>query len=210
MMLQISVILLGLALQEQDDPEGLIQAFAKLNLEDKAKPERREVVFDQVSKERIVLAHRLVGCGRRAVRPLTEALKSESRHVRAMAAELLGVLGDASAVPALVSAAGDPDATVRIYAIQSLGWLKASPEAVARAAKDANANVRFIAGQALVQAREDCKVKEAYGPIESEKLGAAEVGARAPDFTLPTSDGKPWKLSDQKGLVVLMFQLADW
>jgi len=37
------------------------------------------------------------------------------------------------------------------------------------------------------------------------------VGEMAPDFTLQTQDDKPWKLSDQKGkVVVLLWYPLDW
>lgn len=36
------------------------------------------------------------------------------------------------------------------------------------------------------------------------------VGQRAPDFTLPDGDGNPWKLSDQRGqIVVMLFYPGD-
>jgi len=38
-----------------------------------------------------------------------------------------------------------------------------------------------------------------------------KVGDMAPDFTLQTQDDKPWKLSDQKGkVVVLLWYPLDW
>lgn len=38
-----------------------------------------------------------------------------------------------------------------------------------------------------------------------------KVGDAAPDFTLQTQDDKPWKLSDQKGkVVVLLWYPLDW
>lgn len=38
----------------------------------------------------------------------------------------------------------------------------------------------------------------------------AAVGTTAPDFTLPGADGEPWRLSDQRGkVVVLLFYPGD-
>jgi hypothetical protein len=199
-----------LALQTTDDPKELIRAFGNLSLDPKAKAERKEVGFDDACRDRVMLAHRLVACGKRAVDPLKEALKSDNRHVRAMAAELLGVAGEASAAPALAEAARDGDATVRIYALQSLAWLKAEPKAIEAALEDRNGIVRFVAGRAQEQLREVSKVREAYAPLRAEDLGRAAVGKPAPDFGLPPPDGKPWRLSEQKEPLVLMFQPADW
>ena len=38
----------------------------------------------------------------------------------------------------------------------------------------------------------------------------AEIGTEAPDFTLPDGNGKQWRLSDQRGrVVVLLFYPGD-
>ena len=42
------------------------------------------------------------------------------------------------------------------------------------------------------------------------KTESAQVGTPAPDFTLPDGDGNPWKLSQQRGkVVVLLFYPGD-
>lgn len=43
-----------------------------------------------------------------------------------------------------------------------------------------------------------------------DRRGAAGVGAQAPDFTLKDGEGKDWRLSDQRGrVVVLLFYPGD-
>ena len=42
------------------------------------------------------------------------------------------------------------------------------------------------------------------------EVGAPRVGAPAPDFTLPDAEGREWRLSDQRGrVVVLLFYPGD-
>ncbi len=196
--------------QAKDDPVRLLEAYARLDLDAKARAQRSEVVFDDASKDRVLLAQRLVACGKDAVRPLVQGLRSGNRHVRALSAELLGVLGDPAAGPALIQAARDGDPTVRIYSIQSLAWLKSAPDVIRAAEKDPNANVRFVAQRAQEQFRAELSFRDAYAPLRREDLASAVVGKPAPDFTLPAADGRPWRLSERKGRVLLMFQLADW
>lgn len=194
-----------------DDPAGLIEAYAKLDLDSKARRERPEVSFDSISRTRTEIEYRLILAGPQAVQPLTEALKHQNRHVRAMAVEVLGVIGDPSVTPAVAEMAKDPDAVVRMNAIQTLGWLKAPADTIKQAEKEATAWVRYLAERALEQAAAGDDLRTSFSPLQQDELGSAEVGKPAPDFTLPTLDGTPWKLSDHfKGTVVLMFQLADW
>jgi HEAT repeat protein len=59
-----------------------------------------------------------------AVAPLAERLRQDTNAtVRAAAAESLGDLGNADAVPSLLAALGDTDAAERGYAANSLGLL---------------------------------------------------------------------------------------
>lgn len=196
--------------QGGDDSSKLIESYAALDLDEKATGERPEAIFDDASKDRICLEHRLVACGRAAVKPLVAALASDNRHVRALAAELLGVIGDKTTVPALVEAAKESDSTTRIYALQSLAWLRSGKDVIDDATKDPNVNVAFIAKRAQEQLAVAPRVREAFSGVDREKMDTAEVGKPAPDFSLPTAEGKAWKLSGQRGIVVLLFQLADW
>lgn len=196
--------------QASDDPADLIKSYAALKLDEKAKARRLEVVFDDASKDRICLEHRLVACGKAAVKPLMAALESDNPHVRAMAAELLGVIGDKTAVSALEAAAKGTDATTRICSLQSLAWLKAGKDLLVEAGRDANPNVAFIGKRALEQFAAASRVRDSFSEIDRKEMDTATVGERAPDFALATAGAKTWRLSDQRGTVILLFQLADW
>lgn len=150
--------------EESDDPAKLIESYAALDLDEKAKGERPHVAFDDTSKNRIWLEHRLVACGKAAVKPLVAALAGNNRHVQAMAAELLGVIGDKAAVPALLDAARASDTTTRIYALQSLAWLQSGKDVIDEATKDSNANVAFVAKRAREQLAAKPRVREALRP----------------------------------------------
>jgi cytochrome oxidase Cu insertion factor (SCO1/SenC/PrrC family) len=41
-------------------------------------------------------------------------------------------------------------------------------------------------------------------PASQVRSGPPQVGQPAPDFTLERSDGKPWRLADQRGKEVLL------
>lgn len=46
--------------------------------------------------------------------------------------------------------------------------------------------------------------------LDATNTKAATVGTPAPDFTLPDGEGQPWRLSDQRGkVVVLLFYPGD-
>lgn len=47
-------------------------------------------------------------------------------------------------------------------------------------------------------------------PVAQEPKTHPLVGKIAPDFVLPTADGKRFRLSDQKGKVVLLNFFAHW
>lgn len=209
--LLVAAALGWILMQEPDDPDALIREYGALELDAKAKGQRDQVDFDEASRRRIDIELRLVKGGKGSSAALRQALRSENRHVRAMSANLLGVIGDAASIASLAEiSTSDADPIVRSMAVQSLAWLGAPAKHLDAAEKDRNANVRFV----VARAREQLKVRQnlaaAFEPLKTEDMAAAEVGKPAPDFALPTSDGKTWKLSAHKGTVVLMFQLADW
>ncbi len=171
---------------------------------------------DDAWKKRILLEFELVRAGKPEL--LRPALKDPSKEVRAFAAGALGILGDqASAAPLAELAKADPDAMVRIMALQGLGWLRAGPEAVEAARSDSNRDVVFMAGVADLHLKDPkdhaAVVREAYtAPLRLEELASARVGAPAPDFSALDSTGAPFQLSSvlKKEIVVLTFQIADW
>ena len=61
---------------------------------------------------------------------LVECLDDSRLEVRASAAESLGKIGPsaASALPRLITAVGDSDPWVRIWAVQDLVWIPGNPE----------------------------------------------------------------------------------
>ena len=46
--------------------------------------------------------------------------------------------------------------------------------------------------------------------MNASEISVAIIGAKAPDFTLPTVDGQPLGLSDLLGRKVVMFIWASW
>ncbi len=96
--------------------------------------------------------------------------------VRKNAARSLGMLGDRSAVPALIAALKDPFYGVRAEAARSLGFLtdERADDALADAASgDADASVRRNARDAV----EKIKAYQEFLKKKQEKLEAAKSGA---------------------------------
>src|SRR5262245_60741641 len=132
---------------------------------------------------------------------LRSALKDKNPFVRSIAARALGIRGDrdsAGALAELVKA--DPEYSVRIRAVESLGFLKMKTETIEQALKGSKGGVSWTAERAAGQLKSDADhaavVRRAYAAgIKRDVIGSAKVGKPAPDFTAQTSDGKPFKLS---------------
>ena len=74
--------------------------------------------------ERIRAVSQLLEQGKAATLPLTELLTNAEPTLRASAAEVLGTLGDTSALSALTAALADTDDRVRLSATTALGRIK--------------------------------------------------------------------------------------
>ena len=159
--------------------------------------------FDKGWKERILLEHQIVNTV--DVSTLRQSLKDADPFVRAMAARALGIRSDTASADALAELAQkDPEYTVRIRAVESLGYLKLRPEVIELAKKDKQLGVQWTAKLAAAAMRSDqdyaVQVRKAFAvSIRREELGSAKVGQKAPEFSAETSDGKPFQLAQVLG-----------
>lgn len=178
-----------------------------------------EQANDEAWKVRVQTEFELVALDKDALPILIEATQDENRHVRALAAYVLGVLGDERSPPALTRLLQeDKDVTVRIYASDALGRLadKSALPVVQQATQDGNSFLKFSAQVATRRVQEG---KGANGLREQfvrlydkNQIASAAVGKSAPDFALTTDGTDTVRLSDFRGKknVILIFQLADW
>lgn len=166
-------------------------------------------------QERVALEYEVVNAA--DLKTLRAALADGDPFVRAIAARALGIRGDKDSADALAGlATADKEHLVRIRAVESLGYLKAKPEAVRLAMKDRDGGVSWVAKLAADQLTDDedhaKQVRDAFAAgVKREAMGTAGVGKPAPDFTALTSDGKPFRLSAALGKkpVALYFAAYD-
>jgi len=107
-------------------------------------------------------AHELVVLGRPAVPLLLEAAASGSDSLQYIVAQILGSIGDARAIPSLLSLSDSPNAFVRREAVLSLGRCGVGTPAAAlvqRLASDGDAEVRGAAASALAALRDTSAVQ---------------------------------------------------
>jgi hypothetical protein len=134
--------------------------------------------------------------------------------VRSIAARALGIRGDKDSAEALAELVKtDPEAMVRVRAVESLGLLKMKPEIIELAKKDSTDAVQWVARMTAGQLKAETDFRElmqkAYAAgIKPDKLGVAKVGQPAPDFAALTSDGKPFKLSTVLGKKPILLYFA--
>jgi len=168
--------------------------------------------FNTGWQERVLLEFDIVNSEGLGV--LRAALKDPNPYVRAMAARALGIRGDKESAAALaLLAVTDPEAPVRVRAVESLGLLRLQPEAIELAKKDKSDAVQWVAKMSAGQLKSETNSRELMqkafaAGIKEGQLGVAKVGQPAPDFTAYTSDGKPFQLSAAIGKKPILIYFA--
>jgi len=159
--------------------------------------------FEQGWQERVALEFEIVNAA--DLPSLRAGLKDESPFVRAMAARAIGFRADRTSADVLAEmVAKDPEALVRIRAVEALGFLKMRPEVIELAKKDADPGVQWSATtiEGLLTSEVDFaqQARQAYAQgIRREAMGSAQVGKKAPDFTARTLTGELFRLSKVVG-----------
>lgn len=175
---------------------------------------------DQDWRVRTLAVRDLVRLGTPATAELVAALTHKNEHVRHVAAMTLGILRATNAVPALEKVLReDNDSVVRSQAAIALGQigLRNSLATVQAAQKeDKSKDVQHqaeLAAYAIEHGKTATpELAQAYAALDESKFGSVKVGQPAPDFQLPDTEGKSWRLSDFRGKkpVVLIWVFADW
>lgn len=212
--LGLCLLFLG-ARAEEADPSRVLRDFQKawkpLAGRDYMRP-----LDDQGWKARFTALHNLAGAGNAANAPLVGALKTGEDETRVFAAQVLALLADPAARPALQAALRDKQAAVRLYALDALslgGKLPMEKPYVALAKSDPNRDVKSHATFAMErddQPRPDA-LRRALREFDLNKLDTAKLGKEAPSFSLTDPNGKKVQLSDYRGKmnVVLVFVYGD-
>lgn len=168
-------------------------------------------------KARMRVFQALVATGKASVAPLVDALREGSTAERILAAQALGYLAEPAASEALAHAAEhDPEAVVRLYAVDSLGMLEGDrhAELFARLAeKESNRDVKRHLAYAIARgdAPLDPAVARQLVEWDERQLDSTQEGQSAPDFELLALNGQRVRLSDYRGrsAIVLVFVYGD-
>lgn len=129
---------------------------------------------------RIVVANSLLAIGAATLPGIRRMLTEDQPAARAVAAELLGRLGDPSDTAALQARLGDPAPVVREHACEALGRLGAGDAAAAIKALlgDDVADVRKAAAAALAAVGDEHSAPPLLGLVHEDCAEVAEVAAR--------------------------------
>lgn len=171
--------------------------------------------FDKGWEDRVALEFEIVN--RADLASLRTGLADPDAFVRSIAARALGIRADQASADALARLAQkDPESSVRIRAIEALGFLKARGEVIEAAKKETDLAVRWtaarVAGQLAKETDFASIAREAYAlGIPREAMGSAKVGQPAPDFSALRIDGTTFKLSEVLGKkpVAIYFSAYD-
>ena len=167
-----------------DDPSQDVRAAAARSLGRLAAAEAVEPIVYALASgaiPRAVGGQALLAVGARALEPLRELEKRAEPDVRALAVELVGLLGDASDAPLLVERLRDSSAEVRAKAARALGRVGADEAAAQlRAALDDRIPfVRVSAAAALGMIGDRDAVAALIREAEGSHFDAARAAAAA-------------------------------
>lgn len=139
-----------------DDPDDSVRVKAVFALGQLGGPDAARALLGAFGRGdedlRDVVAEALARTGEDVVDPLLARLFDDSTTVRAQAADALGLIGDARAVPALAAAVRDPDPDVSLSAVLALAANADDPAArdgLVAAAGSSHARVALVASRLL-------------------------------------------------------------
>lgn len=175
---------------------------------------------DEDWRARTLAVRDLVRLGAPGTPVLITALEDKNAHVRHVAAMVLGIIRATNAVAALEATLGkDSDSVVRSQAAIALGQIGQRSSLGAVQAAQKNDKSKDVQHQAELTAHAiehgkpaTPELAAAFAALDETKFGRVAVGQPAPDFQLPDTDGKTWRLADFRGKksVVLIWVFADW
>lgn len=173
---------------------------------------------DQDWKVRLLALRDLVKAGDDAIPSVTEGLEHTDVQVRYLCASALGILKAASAVSALEKIAReDDDALARSQAVVALGQIESTGSLglLSEVQKnDPSRDVRHQCELAIDQIKKNMgstdALRSAYRSLDPSKFELLKVGAPAPEFELPDTEGRMWRLGENQKWKILIWVFADW
>lgn len=166
------------------DPERDVRAAATRSLALLGASAAVEAIVEELAHDRVQRAvggWALMQIGAPALTRLRGLLRHEDPSVRAVAAELIGLIGEASDSPELIELLRDPSAEVRAKSAHALGRLGAGQAAamLRGALGDRIFFVRAAAARALGQIGDRPSVPALVHQAQTDRFEAAQAAARA-------------------------------